>query len=55
MDQAAIEALLKQKHLEGLADTGLYDAGLQYVVMDVVGENYTFQWFSSMRTLDDLA
>lgn len=55
MDQAEIEALLKQKHLDGLADTGLYDTGLQYVVMDVVDENYTFQWFPSLRTLDDLA
>ncbi len=25
-----------QKHQNGLADTGLYDTGLQYVVMDVV-------------------
>ncbi len=54
MDQAEIEALLKQKHQNGLADTGLYDTGLQYVVMDVVGEIYTFQWFSSLLTLDDL-
>lgn len=54
MDREQIEALLKHKYEDGEICTGLYDAGLQYVVMDVVGSQITFQWFSTMETLDDL-
>ena len=55
MDREEVEALLKAKYEAGEADTGLYDTGLQFVVMDVVGGEVTFQWFSSSRTLEDVA
>ena len=46
MDREEVEALLKEKYESGEADTGLYDTGWQFVVMDVVGGEVTFQWFS---------
>ncbi len=58
MDQEEIEALIKAKIEAGEAETGLYDAGLQYVVVDRIsdgkGDRLTFQWFSNMLTVDDL-
>lgn len=54
MDRDEVEALLKAKYEASEADTGLYDTGLQFVVMDVIGGEVTFQWFASSQTLDDL-
>ena len=54
MDRDEVEALLKAKYEAGEADTGLYDTGLQYVVMDNVGGTLSFQWFASAHTLDDV-
>ena len=54
MDREELEALLKAKIEAGEAETGLYNTGLQYVVVDIVGEEITFQWFSNMMTVDDL-
>jgi hypothetical protein len=58
MTRDEIENLIKAKVLAHDADTGLYDTGLQYVVVDIVnngnGDEITFQWFESMRTVDDL-
>lgn len=53
-----IEALLRAKIASGHADTGLYDTGLKYVVVDTVsnGKNdeLTFTWFETLRTIDDV-
>lgn len=54
MGRDEVEALLKAKFDAGEADTGLYDTGLEFVVMDVVDCKITFQWFESSRTLDDV-
>lgn len=54
MDREQIESLLKQAYQAGKADTGLYDTGLQHVVMDNVEGELTFTWFESVNTLDDL-
>lgn len=54
MGRDEVEALLKAKFDAGEADTGLYDTGLEFVVMDVVDCKVTFQWFASSRTLDDV-
>lgn len=54
MDREELEALLKAKIEAGEAETGLYNTGLQYVVVDIVGDEITFQWFSNMMTVDDL-
>lgn len=54
MDRDEVEALLMAKYEAGEADTGLYDNGLQFVVMDVVGGEVAFRWFASSRTLDDV-
>ena len=55
MDQAEIEALLKAKYASGEADTGLYDTGLQYVIMDVEDGEIIFHWYSSLLSLDAFA
>jgi hypothetical protein len=58
MTQEEMEALLKAKIAAGEAETGLYNTGLQWVVVDRVsgskGEEFTFQWFHSMLSVDDL-
>lgn len=54
MDQEEVESLLRQKYEAGEADTGLYDTGLQFVVMDTVNGEVTFQWFASPRLLADV-
>ncbi|MDO8728560.1 MAG: hypothetical protein Q7K26_01565 [bacterium] len=58
MDQEEIEALIKAMIESGEAETGLYNAGLQYVVVDVVNDGkadkVTFQWFGEMKLVDDL-
>lgn len=58
MTRDEVEALIKAKIESGDADTGLYDTGLQYVVVDIVnegkGDQFTFTWFENLRTVDDL-
>jgi hypothetical protein len=49
-----IEAFLEPKIKAGEADTGLYDVGLSYVVVDVVGGKVTFEWFSHAMPFNDL-
>lgn len=58
MNQEQIEALIRAKIETGEAETGLYNTGLQYVVVDRVRDGktdqITFQWFSTMFAVDDL-
>lgn len=50
-----IESIIKAKIQAGEAETGLYDVGLSYVVVDdVIGEGIVFQWFDHMMPLSDL-
>lgn len=50
-----IEAVIKAKIEAGDAETGLYDIGLSYVVVDFVdGEGMTFQWFEHAVPFNDL-
>jgi hypothetical protein len=53
-----IEFLVKVKIEAGEAETGLYDIGLSYLVVDRVdteqGEAFTFQWFDSMMPFRNL-
>lgn len=52
MDQEQIEALLKKRYADGKVDTGLFNAGIRYVVMDIVDDEFTFQWFDHIETID---
>jgi len=56
MKREEIETLIKAKIEAGEASTGLYDTGLQYVVVDTAGkgDQMTFTWFDHLRTVDDL-
>ncbi len=58
MTREEIENLIQSKIRAGEADTGLYNSGLQYVVVDIVNDGKadrtTFQWFDAMMTIDDL-
>lgn len=54
MDQNEIEALLRAKYEAGEVSAGLFDAGIQYVVMDNVDGELTFTWFDTMKSIDDL-
>jgi len=50
-----IEFLLKSKYEAGEIDTGLFDVGLSYVVVDHVdGHGVTFQWFEHMTPFSDV-
>lgn len=51
-----VEAVLRDKLASDEADTGLYDLGLGYVVVDRVGhENaVTFQWFDGAMDFNEL-
>ena len=58
MDNEQVEALLRAKYESGEVETGLFDAGVQYVVMDAVddaegGTRLTFTWFESIQSLDN--
>lgn len=54
MSQEEVEALLRLKYECGEADTGLYNTGLQFVVMDVVDGEVVFQWFADVRDIANL-
>lgn len=49
-----IEFLLKAKIEAGEAETGLYDLGISYVVVDIVDDKMTFQWFDHMMPFSDV-
>jgi hypothetical protein len=54
--QEEIEAFLRKKLEADEADTGLYDLGLTYVVVDRIGQdnNMTFTWFEKAIPFSDL-
>jgi hypothetical protein len=54
MEEHEIEALLRAKLEAGEIETGLFNAGLKYVVMDRVGEELTFAWFDEILSIDHL-
>lgn len=49
-----IEAVLKAKIEAGEAETGLYDTGLRFVVVDRVNGEFTFEWFERGMLLNDI-
>ena len=57
-ERGDIEFLLRAKIEAGEAETGLYDIGLSYLVVDRVdtaqGEVITFQWFDHMMPFSDV-
>lgn len=52
--QDDIEAVLRAGYMAGEVDTGLYNTGLQYVVMDVVDGEIVCTWFQSAQTLENI-
>lgn len=54
--QEEIEAFFREKLAAGEAETGLYDLGLSFVVVDRVGpdQKVTFQWFGEALRFNDL-
>lgn len=49
-----IESVLKARIEADAAETGLYDTGLWFVVVDRVNGEFTFQWFDSPMQLSDV-
>lgn len=49
-----MEAVLKAKIEAGEAETGLYETGLAYVVVDFVDDEVTFEWFGGTLLFADL-
>lgn len=51
-----IEEFFREKLAAGEADTGLYDVGLSFVVVDRVGpdQEVTFHWFDQAQPFNDL-
>lgn len=54
MSKEEVEALLRAKYESGIVCAGLFDAGIQYVVMDNVDGQLTFTWFEAMEKIDNL-
>lgn len=54
--QEEVEAFLRTKLESGEAETGLYNLGLSFVVVDRVGPDQaiTFQWFDQAMHFNDL-
>lgn len=54
--QEEIEAFLRARLESGEAETGLYNLGLSFVVVDRVGHDQaiTFQWFDQAMHFNDL-
>lgn len=50
--QSEIEAFLKSAIEAGDAETGLYNTGMQHVVVDRVDGEFTFQWFYERYSLE---
>lgn len=49
-----VEAFLRTKLDSGDAETGLYNLGLGYVVVDRVDGKVTYQWFDEATKFNDL-
>jgi len=49
-----IEAALRAKYEAGELDTGLFNTGLQWVVMDNVDGALEFQWFDEAVHIDQV-
>lgn len=54
MQHEQIEDRLRAKYEAEEIDTGLYSAGVQYVVMDKVDDVLTFTWFECMHSIANL-
>lgn len=54
MDREEIEAALKTKYEAGECDTGLFNTGIQFVVMDNVNGELCFQWFMDAVNVADV-
>ena len=54
MSREEIEALLTRKYEAGEAEAGLYNIGLQFVVLDNVDGKLIFQWFQNAVDIADL-
>ena len=49
-----VEAFLRAKLASGEVTTGLYDLGLGYVAVDLVGPDVIFRWFKEAFNFNDL-
>lgn len=49
-----IEAALRAKYEAGELDSGLFNTGLSWVVMDNVDGELQFQWFDEAMLLDQV-
>jgi hypothetical protein len=49
-----VEAFLCAKLASGEVTTGLYDLGLGYVAVDLVGPEVRFRWFEEAISFDHL-
>lgn len=49
-----IETALRARYEAGELDTGLFNTGICWVVMDNVNGELTFQWFDDAVHLDDV-
>ena len=54
MTQEEVEALLRTKYETGEISSGLFDAGIRYVVLDSVGDELTFTWFDTVESIHNL-
>lgn len=54
MSREEIEALLRRKYEAGQAAAGLYNTGLQFVLLDNVDGKIVFQWFQDAMDIGDL-
>jgi hypothetical protein len=52
--QEEIEAVLRLRIEADSAETGLYQTGFAYVVVDRIDGKITFQWFHDMQDFNDL-
>jgi hypothetical protein len=54
MDREEIEALLQEMLEAGEIETGLFNAGQQFVVVDRVDDELLFAWFDEAWHLDQV-
>lgn len=54
MNQAQIESVLSKAYFSGRLETGLYQFGKVFVVVDFVNDDLSFQWFSGVEALGDV-
>lgn len=53
MTRDEVEAKLKEGYLAGTIETGLYNTGLFYVVLDAINGVPTCTWFENALSLSD--